>query len=143
MSQDDPHDCALMDVLRFFFRCSAPDQNVSFWHLQKSNLGKPFFEWGKRLCEFEALTFLPDERIPEYKQVQEQVAICWQQLAHFLSQHGQEHTAQLSARQKRLIIGMACTHLEWREEIGFDQASEEEKKRFLKENPLETFCWLI
>ncbi len=94
----------------------------------------------RSLCELEALTFMPDENIPLYKTIKQNVSDTIQNINNVLNKNNFIYTVHYNESDWRKFISIMDTFKEWTENIKYFEYSDNEKINILIESPLISLC---
>ncbi|WGL61059.1 hypothetical protein QEJ31_05555 [Pigmentibacter sp. JX0631] len=103
-----------------------------------SKLCEEIFQSAKVLCDFEALTFLPDESKSDYEKSKQRVKELLQNVL-FNDLFIKYKSNNLFFENWRLLIGMFVTFSEWCDNIDFYKENFDTQLILLKESPLISF----
>jgi hypothetical protein len=102
-----------------------------------------FLKNSKKLCELEALTFLPDDKQQEIFETRNHLAKNTKELKEIFIKNGVNDLEKITEEEWRLIIGMTSTFSEWCDEIGFFDLDIAQQEKVLQESPLVTFSLFL
>lgn len=107
----------------------------------ESNFYSEFLDKAKNVCEFEALTFLPDESRNEYQLATQELAAASN---YIFAQYDFPNAIFKEAfiSHWRIFISAVTTFMEWCSDINFYKFSEPEQFKILQESPLISLCHL-
>lgn len=111
------------------------DHDISFFF----KVVHTFLENSKKLCELEALTFLPDDKWEEIFEIRDQLSQNIENLKEIFIKNGVNDLEKITKEEWRLIISMTSTFSEWCDEIGFFDLNLVQQEKVLQESPLATF----
>lgn len=95
-----------------------------------------FFSQVQLLCEYEALTFMPDDIIDEYNDTKLNIEKTIDKIIYEISLQKHLNQVNLNSLDRRLFIGFINTFKEWTEDIKFFKNNDNDKFLLLQESPL-------
>lgn len=147
MTISDPACFVLSKSIEAFFRAKnrVYSSGCSLVHFieQQSALASQILEQSQKLCEFEALTFMPDDKKHEYQDLKENLQKSIETLKSFFIKNNVDDLQNLTSKDWRILLGVACTFREWCMDIGFFDLNSSQQEKALLESPLVSFCGLI
>lgn len=147
MTISDPTCYALFKSIEAFVRAKNPvhSNGRAFDHLieRQCALASQIMEQSQKLCELEALTFMPDDKKHEYQELKEDLQKSEENLKSFFIKNNVDDLQNLTSKDWRILIGVACTFKEWCMDIGFFDLNSSQQEKALLESPLVSFRWLI
>ncbi|WP_186647913.1 hypothetical protein [Fluviispira vulneris] len=96
----------------------------------------------RSLCEFEAMTFLPDESLSEYNTTKNKVKVLCENLQAICHKNDYTLLNYFTENDFRKFIAFCDCFAEWCKEIKYFKLSEDEKIILLAESPLISLCRL-
>ncbi len=96
----------------------------------------------RSLCDFEAMTFLPDESISDYNLTKSKVNTLCENLQIIFHKNDFTLLNYFTENDFRKYIAFCDCFAEWCKEIEYFKLSEEEKMILLSESPLISLCRL-
>lgn len=102
-----------------------------------------FLKDSKKLCELEALTFLPDDKQQEIFETRNHLSKNIKELKEIFIKNGVNDLEKITEKEWRVIIGMTSTFSEWCDEIGFFDLDIVQQEKVLQESPLVTFSLFL
>ncbi len=92
------------------------------------------------LCEYEAMTFMPDDIIDEYNDTKLNIEKTIDKIIYEISLQKHLKQENLNLLDRRLFIGFVNTFKEWTEDIKFFKNNDNDKFSLLQESPLISLC---
>jgi hypothetical protein len=105
-------------------------------------LANIFLNQANIICEFEALTFMPDESRLDYENTKNDLNYYINKIDHLLLKNNFEFTKNFNEHDWRILISFMATFKEWVNNIKFFEIDNEKKYEVLKESPLISICHL-
>ena len=88
------------------------------------------------LCEFESLTFMPDESIADYENSKKNLNHIMNSIDNLLIKMNYDFTKNFNEHDWRILISFIVTFNEWSKDIKFFEIEKENSYETLKESPL-------
>ncbi|WP_338635957.1 hypothetical protein [Spirobacillus cienkowskii] len=99
-----------------------------------------FLSQAQILCEYEAMTFMPDDLVEEYNNTKINIEKILDKIFYEILSQKNFNQEELNLLNRRLFIGFVNTFKEWTEDIKFFKNNDNDKFSLLQESPLISLC---